>query len=64
MVSLLKVWRRGTPATHADYPVHRAYNDMFYLINKYAPFEKGQEPPRIEDASRAALSAERDHTRG
>ena len=36
---------------------------MFYLIDKYAPFPEGEAPPRLDDASRASLSAERDHTK-
>lgn len=25
---------------------HRAYNDMCYLVDKYAPYPTGEEPPR------------------
>lgn len=45
------------------YSDHRAYDDMFYLVDKYAPFPEGEAPPRLDDACRASLSAERDHTR-
>ncbi|KIW88777.1 uncharacterized protein Z519_10824 [Cladophialophora bantiana CBS 173.52] len=40
-----------------------AFNDMYYLIDKFAPFSEGQGPERIKDADRGTLSDERDHTR-
>ncbi|KAH8820666.1 Fructosamine kinase-domain-containing protein [Xylogone sp. PMI_703] len=39
-----------------------AYDDMYYLIDKYAPFTKGEGPSRLEESDRAVLSEERDHT--
>ena len=35
---------------------------MFYLIEKYAPFNEGEGPKRLHKDERATLSAERDHT--
>lgn len=40
----------------------RAYDDMYYLVDKYAPFEEALGPPRLKDFDRASLSKERDHT--
>ncbi|KAL3259170.1 hypothetical protein ABHI18_005488 [Aspergillus niger] len=40
-----------------------AYDDLYYLIDKYAPFEEGTAPRRIGESERASLSDERDHTR-
>ncbi|EXJ92440.1 hypothetical protein A1O3_00991 [Capronia epimyces CBS 606.96] len=40
-----------------------AYDDMYHLIDKYAPFAKDQGPPKLTDAERVALSQERDHTK-
>ncbi|TVY92035.1 Fructosamine-3-kinase [Lachnellula willkommii] len=39
-----------------------AYDDMYYLIDKYAPFADGEGPPRLTEADRTGLSKERDHT--
>lgn len=39
-----------------------AFDDMYYLIDKYAPFSEGDGPQRLSEAERAGLSAERDHT--
>ncbi|OAQ88027.1 protein kinase-like (PK-like) [Purpureocillium lilacinum] len=39
-----------------------AYNDMYFLIDKYAPFPDGGGPKRLVDTEMATLSAERDHT--
>ncbi|KAJ6447189.1 protein kinase-like (PK-like) [Purpureocillium lavendulum] len=39
-----------------------AYNDMYFLIDKYAPFPDGGGPKRLVDSEMATLSAERDHT--
>ncbi|TVY56689.1 Fructosamine-3-kinase [Lachnellula cervina] len=39
-----------------------AYDDMYYLIDKYAPFAEGEGPPRLTEADRTGLSKERDHT--
>ncbi|KAK3934345.1 Fructosamine kinase-domain-containing protein [Diplogelasinospora grovesii] len=39
-----------------------AYSDMYYLIDKYAPFPEGEGPPKLEKSEMASLSAERDHT--
>ncbi|KAI0389417.1 Fructosamine kinase-domain-containing protein [Xylariaceae sp. FL0594] len=39
-----------------------AYNDMYYLIDKFAPFPEGDGPPRLSSSEMAQLSAERDHT--
>lgn len=41
---------------------YRAYDDMYYLIDKYAPFAEGEGPPRLTEADRTGLSKERDHT--
>ncbi|OAL40033.1 hypothetical protein AYO20_00451 [Fonsecaea nubica] len=40
-----------------------AFDDMYYLIDKFAPFPEGQGPARIKDADRAVLSDEGDHTK-
>ncbi|GKZ77740.1 hypothetical protein AnigIFM56816_000523 [Aspergillus niger] len=40
-----------------------AYDDLYYLIDKYAPFEEFIGPRRINESERASLSDERDHTR-
>jgi hypothetical protein len=42
---------------------YRAYDDLYYLIDKYAPFEDGNGPPRLIDSERATLSGDRDHTK-
>ena len=39
------------------------YDDLYYLIDKYAPFSQGQGPPRLTQSDRASLSTERDHTK-
>ncbi|KAH8431412.1 uncharacterized protein LDX57_009074 [Aspergillus melleus] len=39
-----------------------AYDDLYYLVDKYAPFE-GAGPRRLVETERAQLSDERDHTR-
>ncbi|OJD32068.1 vegetative incompatibility protein het-e-like protein [Diplodia corticola] len=39
-----------------------AYEDMYYLVDKYAPFPHGEGPPRLSADERVSLSAERDHT--
>lgn len=36
---------------------------MYYLIDKYAPFEEGAGPRRLVESERALLSDKRDHTR-
>ena len=41
----------------------RLYDDMYFLIDKYAPFADGEGPSRIKEADRATLSTERDHTK-
>ncbi|KAK4889129.1 hypothetical protein LTR27_012032 [Elasticomyces elasticus] len=41
---------------------HVAYDDMYYLIDKYAPFADGAGPKRLAELEYATLSAERDHT--
>ncbi|OAP59167.1 hypothetical protein AYL99_06465 [Fonsecaea erecta] len=41
-----------------------AFDDMYYLIDKFAPFPEGQGPERITVADRATLSDEGDHTKG
>lgn len=41
----------------------RAYDDMYCLIDKYAPFPKGAGPARLSLSERATLSAEPDHTK-
>ena len=42
--------------------VHRAYSDMYFLIDKYAPFPEGEGPLRLEQTQMDTLSSERDHT--
>ncbi|KAI0183666.1 Fructosamine kinase-domain-containing protein [Xylaria flabelliformis] len=39
-----------------------AYNDMYYLIDKFAPFPEGEGPSKLEESEMAKLSDERDHT--
>jgi len=39
-----------------------AYNDMLFLIDKYAPFPEGERPATLQEAEMASLSSERDHT--
>ncbi|KAJ3580322.1 hypothetical protein NPX13_g233 [Xylaria arbuscula] len=39
-----------------------AYNDICYLIKKFAPFPNGVGPPKLEESEMAKLSDERDHT--
>ena len=34
---------------------------MYYLVNKYAPFQEGEGPPRLKDEERVLLSRELDH---
>ncbi|KIW15071.1 hypothetical protein PV08_07858 [Exophiala spinifera] len=41
----------------------RAFDDMYYLIDKYAPFPDGEGPARLSDGERAELPGERDHTK-
>jgi protein-ribulosamine 3-kinase len=41
---------------------HRAFDDMYYLIDKYAPFSNDEGPLRLSDSERVSLSVERDHT--
>lgn len=35
---------------------------MYYLIDKFAPFDEGDGPVRLVETDMATLSAERDHT--
>jgi len=35
---------------------------MYYLVDKFAPFEEGQGPPRLEQSQRVAFPSEADHT--
>ncbi|CAG9990629.1 unnamed protein product [Clonostachys byssicola] len=39
-----------------------AFSDMYYLVNKFAPFPEGEAPPHLQESEIASLSAERDHT--
>ncbi|KAI1270121.1 Fructosamine kinase-domain-containing protein [Xylariaceae sp. FL1019] len=39
-----------------------AYNDIHYLVDKFAPFTRDQGPARLDTSQMATLSAERDHT--
>jgi fructosamine-3-kinase len=39
-----------------------AYNDMCYLIDKFAPFPEGEALKRLSEDEMASLSEERDHT--
>ncbi|KIW37402.1 uncharacterized protein PV06_10445 [Exophiala oligosperma] len=41
----------------------RAFDDMYYLIDKYEPFPDGEGPARLSDGERAELPDERDHTK-
>lgn len=38
-----------------------AFDDMYYLIDKYAPFPDGEGPQRLTEAERVALSDEKNH---
>lgn len=38
-----------------------AYDDMYYLIDKYAPFPQGEGPLHLSQTDRAILPAEKDH---
>ena len=35
---------------------------MYYLVDKFAPFEEGEAPPRLEQSQRVAFPTEADHT--
>ena len=35
---------------------------MYYLVDKFAPFAAGEEPPRLEQSQRVAFPSEADHT--
>ena len=35
---------------------------MYYLIDKFAPFEEGEGPTRLEQSQRVAFPTEADHT--
>ncbi|KAL9593092.1 MAG: hypothetical protein Q9219_007678 [cf. Caloplaca sp. 3 TL-2023] len=39
------------------------YDDLYYLVDKYAPFPEGKGPPRLNESERVTLSTERDHTK-
>ncbi|CAI6043850.1 unnamed protein product [Clonostachys chloroleuca] len=39
-----------------------AFSDMYYLVDKFAPFPEGEAPTRLQESEIASLSAERDHT--
>ncbi|KAJ9646806.1 hypothetical protein H2204_000498 [Knufia peltigerae] len=41
----------------------RAFDDMYHLIDKYAPFPDSEGPTRLSDEERAELPNERDHTK-
>ena len=41
----------------------RAFEDMYYLIDKHAPFPDGEGPAHLSDDERAELPDERDHTK-
>ncbi|KAL4797444.1 Fructosamine kinase-domain-containing protein [Aspergillus venezuelensis] len=41
-----------------------AYDDLYYLVDKYAPFKDGTGPPRIKESERATCLDERDHNKG
>ncbi|PGH21299.1 hypothetical protein AJ80_03349 [Polytolypa hystricis UAMH7299] len=40
-----------------------AYDDMYFLLDKYTPFAPGEGPPKLTESERVSLSDERDHTR-
>lgn len=44
--------------------ISRAFSDIYYLIDKYAPFPMGEGPPKSKKSEMASLSAERDHIAG
>lgn len=44
-------------------PHDRAYDDLYDLINQYAPFGEGAGPPPLALNERVELPRERDHTR-
>ncbi|KIW73235.1 hypothetical protein PV04_01369 [Phialophora macrospora] len=41
----------------------QAFDDMYYLIDKFAPFPEGEGPPRLLDAERVVLPEGGDHTK-
>jgi hypothetical protein len=41
----------------------RAFDDMYYLIDKFAAFPENEGPPRLIDADRAELPVGNDHTK-
>ena len=43
----------------------RAFDDMYYLIDQFAPFfaaGKGEGPPRLDPSQRVGFPTEADHT--
>ena len=40
----------------------RAFDDMYYLIDNYAPFAVGEGPSRLDESQRVAFPTEADHT--
>lgn len=36
---------------------------MYYLVDQYALFVEGEEPPRLKESDRASLSDERDYNK-
>ncbi|KAK7900981.1 hypothetical protein LTR67_003267 [Exophiala xenobiotica] len=42
---------------------NRAFDDMYYLIDKFAAFPENEGPPRLIDAHRAELPVGNDHTK-
>ncbi|EKG17145.1 hypothetical protein MPH_05599 [Macrophomina phaseolina MS6] len=61
--SILSTTRaRARPCAKGRYICTNAYEDMYYLIDKYAPFPDGEGPPRLSADDKVSLSAERDHT--
>ncbi|KAL8679764.1 MAG: hypothetical protein Q9186_003980 [Xanthomendoza sp. 1 TL-2023] len=39
-----------------------AFDDMYYLTDKFAPFAAGEGPPRLDQSQRVAFPTEADHT--
>jgi protein-ribulosamine 3-kinase len=52
----------GASVAKVDF-LHRAFDDMYYLIDKFAPFSESEGPPRLLDTDRAELPEGGDHTK-
>jgi hypothetical protein len=40
----------------------RAFDDFYYLIDRFAPFAEAEAPPRLEQDQRVGFPSEADHT--